>query len=125
MHHLRRPLLNLRRTVLTSPTKPFQPLSSPFHSTAINMGVTKTVLTPGNGTDYPKSGDKVLMVYTGWLEDTSAPESKGKQFDSSVGRGDGTFPVNIGTGQVIKGELPAGIIGMMWLTVLRLGRGHP
>lgn len=26
------------------------------------------------------------------------------RFDSSVGRGDGTFPVRIGTGQVIKGE---------------------
>ncbi|KAF2431110.1 peptidyl-prolyl cis-trans isomerase [Tothia fuscella] len=67
------------------------------------MGVTKQVLTPGNGTDKPKSGDNVSMVYTGWLEESGKPDNKGKQFDSSVGRGDGTFPVKIGTGQVIKG----------------------
>ncbi|KAF2500753.1 peptidyl-prolyl cis-trans isomerase [Lophium mytilinum] len=67
------------------------------------MGVTKQVLQPGNGVDKPKAGDNVTMVYTGWLEDKSAANGKGKQFDSSVGRGDGTFPVKIGTGQVIKG----------------------
>ncbi|KAF1353861.1 hypothetical protein BDV97DRAFT_375725 [Delphinella strobiligena] len=67
------------------------------------MGVTKKVLSQGNGSDKPKAGDNVSMVYTGWLEDTSKPENKGLQFDSSVGRGDGTFPVRIGTGQVIKG----------------------
>ena len=84
------------------------------------MGVTKQVLSQGNGSDKPKAGDNISMVYTGWLEDTSKPENKGKQyvepraisffradscrFDSSVGRGDGTFPVRIGTGQVIKGK---------------------
>jgi FKBP-type peptidyl-prolyl cis-trans isomerase len=97
-------LNRLSRNIIATP-KPFtHNLYRTFRSSAINMGVTKKVLTPGNGSDKAKAGDKVAMVYTGWLEDTSKPENKGEQFDSSVGRGDGTFPVNIGTGQVIKGE---------------------
>ncbi|KAG9586617.1 hypothetical protein KCU86_g22179, partial [Aureobasidium melanogenum] len=62
------------------------------------MGVTKQVIKQGNGVDKPKNGDNVTMEYTGWLEENG---SKGKQFDSSVGRGD--FDVPIGTGRVIKG----------------------
>ncbi|KAK6428691.1 Fork head 1 [Oleoguttula sp. CCFEE 5521] len=58
------------------------------------MGVTKKQITPGNGVDKPKKGDTISMEYTGTLE-------SGKQFDSSVGRGD--FKTKIGTGQVIKG----------------------
>lgn len=41
------------------------------------------------------------MEYTGWLKDTSKPDNKGAQFDSSVGRGD--FVTAIGKGRVIKG----------------------
>jgi FKBP-type peptidyl-prolyl cis-trans isomerase len=93
---------NLRRTIFSASTKPnlTQTLYRSFHSTAINMGVTKEIITPGNGADKPKAGDNVTMVYTGWLQTDGG---KGDQFDSSVGRGDGTFPVKIGTGQVIKG----------------------
>ena len=65
------------------------------------MGVTKKLISPGNGVDKPKAGDKITMEYTGNLYDQSAPDGKGKQFDSSVGRGD--FNTKIGVGQLIKG----------------------
>ncbi|KAK5132442.1 FK506-binding protein 1B [Meristemomyces frigidus] len=65
------------------------------------MGVTKKQLVAGNGVDKPKAGDNITMEYTGNLYDQSAADNKGKQFDSSVGRGD--FKTQIGVGQVIKG----------------------
>nr|POE51756.1 peptidyl-prolyl cis-trans isomerase [Quercus suber] len=65
------------------------------------MGVTKQLISPGNGSDKPKAGDNITMEYTGNLYDPSAPNNKGQQFDSSVGRGD--FKTRIGVGQVIKG----------------------
>merc|ERR1711964_418849 len=82
--------------------------SRQFTSTAITMGVQKTVISPGNGTDRPQKGDNITMEYTGCLHDANAPEGKGKQFDSSVGRGD--FNTKIGVGQLIKGW-DEGIIG--------------
>ncbi|THX78913.1 FKBP-type peptidyl-prolyl isomeras-like protein [Aureobasidium pullulans] len=82
-------------------------LRSSFHSTSINMGVTKQLIQEGNKSDYPKNGDNVTMEYTGWLAEADG-KSKGKQFDSSVGRGD--FDVPIGTGRVIKGW-DEGIVG--------------
>lgn len=71
-----------------------------FHATAFNMGVTKTTHQEGSGAN-PKVGDRVTIEYTGFLKDTSKPDNKGNQFDSSVGRGD--FVTAIGVGQVIKG----------------------
>jgi len=65
------------------------------------MGVTKTQLQPGNGTDKPNKGDKVTIEYTGYLYDESKQHNFGNKFDSSVGRGD--FNVKIGVGEVIKG----------------------
>ncbi|KXJ92481.1 FKBP-type peptidyl-prolyl cis-trans isomerase [Microdochium bolleyi] len=64
------------------------------------MGVTKTTHSEGTGAQ-PKQGDTVTIEYTGFLNDPSAPNQKGKQFDSSVGRGD--FQTKIGVGQVIQG----------------------
>merc|ERR1719188_1892077 len=59
------------------------------------MGVTKEVLKPGDGKNFPKPGDTVSMHYTGTLTD-------GKKFDSSVDRGQ-PFVTKIGVGQVIQG----------------------
>ncbi|EFX04327.1 fkbp-type peptidyl-prolyl cis-trans isomerase [Grosmannia clavigera kw1407] len=64
------------------------------------MGVTKTTHQEGSGPS-PGVGQRVTIEYTGFLKDTSKPGNKGKQFDSSVGRGD--FVTSIGVGQVIKG----------------------
>jgi len=74
------------------------------------MGVTKELLQEGNGTDYPSKDQTIFMQYTGWLKDPNATDNelKGKQFDSSDGRGD--FKTKIGVGRVIKGW-DEGIIG--------------
>ncbi|KAH7401897.1 hypothetical protein DE146DRAFT_445031 [Phaeosphaeria sp. MPI-PUGE-AT-0046c] len=71
-----------------------------FSSTAANMGVQKTVIAEGNGPS-PQKGDQVTMEYTGWLKTAGSPEEKGKQFDSTTGRG--PFKTPIGVGRVIKG----------------------
>ncbi|KAI4116489.1 MAG: hypothetical protein LQ345_003105 [Seirophora villosa] len=71
------------------------------------MGVTKKVLKEGNGTDKPKKGDEVTIEYTGNLYDEANADNdyRGKQFDSSVGRGD--FKTPIGVGRVIRGTASA------------------
>lgn len=56
------------------------------------------------------AGKTVSVHYTGWLYDASAPDHKGKKFDSSRDRGQ---PLNfsLGAGQVIKGW-DQGVAGM-------------
>jgi FK506-binding protein 1 len=49
-----------------------------FSRTAAIMGVTKTVLKEGNG-PIPQKGQTVTIEYTGYLKDTSKPESKGEK----------------------------------------------
>jgi len=47
------------------------------------MGVTKEVLSKGNGADRPKKGDEVTIEYTGNLYDESAGAGnnfRGKQY---------------------------------------------
>jgi len=44
------------------------------------MGVTKQMITPGNGTDKAKAGDTITMEYTGNLYDANAANHKGKQY---------------------------------------------
>lgn len=47
----------------------------------------KKVLSPGNGADYPKVGDEVLMEYTGWLYDSSKADQEFKGNKSVVAAG--------------------------------------
>ncbi|KAH7382513.1 hypothetical protein DE146DRAFT_230045 [Phaeosphaeria sp. MPI-PUGE-AT-0046c] len=82
------------------------------------MGVWKVMLKRGNGIDFPKKHDEVSMEYTGWLYDESALDKKGKQFDSSVGRGDMITPV--GVGRVISGW-DEGILGSAKSSPMTLG----
>ncbi|KAK4247960.1 hypothetical protein C7999DRAFT_14077 [Corynascus novoguineensis] len=64
------------------------------------MGVTRTIRVAGSGPQ-PTKGQRVTIAYTGWLKDTSQPENKGQEFDSSIGRAD--FETVIGVGRLIKG----------------------
>jgi FKBP-type peptidyl-prolyl cis-trans isomerase len=47
-------------------------------------------------------GQTAVVHYTGWLYDPSAPDHKGREFDSSRKRGE-PFRFVIGAGQVIQG----------------------
>eukprot|EP00040_Diaphanoeca_grandis_P004633 m.29564 g.29564 ORF g.29564 m.29564 type:complete len:109 (-) comp16118_c0_seq1:280-606(-) len=59
------------------------------------MGVTKEIISAGDGVTFPKKGQSLTMHYTGKLED-------GTVFDSSVAK-NRPFTFQIGVGQVIKG----------------------
>jgi FK506-binding protein 1 len=65
------------------------------------MGITKEIISEGDSQQLAKKQDEVVIEYTGWIHDPEAPEEKGQQFDTSVGRGD-TVTV-IGIGRVLKG----------------------
>lgn len=54
-------------------------------------------------------GNLITVNYTGWLFDGSKPDSKGLQFDSSIGVTPFTF--TLGAGQVIEGW-DRGLVGM-------------
>ena len=56
------------------------------------------------------AGQKAVVQYTGWLFETSAPDKKGKQFDSTRSSGQ-PFSFVVGAGQVIKGW-DQGVLGM-------------
>lgn len=66
-------------------------------------------LEPGSGAAVT-AGRKAVVQYTGWLYETSAPERKGKQFDSSRNGGH-AFSFVVGAGDVIKGW-DQGVSGM-------------
>ena len=71
-----------------------------------DSGLEYEILKEGNG-DYPKTGNKVTVHYTGWLNDNRKP---GNKFDSSVDRNE-KFSFTVGIGQVIKGW-DEGVISM-------------
>ncbi|OBZ68754.1 hypothetical protein A0H81_11309 [Grifola frondosa] len=59
------------------------------------MGVTVEVISPGDGKNFPRKGDRITIHYVGTLPD-------GRKFDSSRDRGI-PFETEIGVGKVIKG----------------------
>jgi peptidylprolyl isomerase len=61
----------------------------------------KTDTTLGEGAE-AQAGQTVIVHYTGWLHDATAPDNKGKKFDSSLDRND-PFSFPLGGGRVIKG----------------------
>jgi FK506-binding protein 1 len=60
------------------------------------MGVTKEVISEGDGKTFPKSGDRLTMHYVGTLA------SNGQKFDSSRDKGR-PFKFMIGRKMVIRG----------------------
>jgi FKBP-type peptidyl-prolyl cis-trans isomerase FkpA len=61
----------------------------------------KTDIKAGDGAQ-ATAGHQVTVQYTGWLYDESAPEHKGRKFDSSRDRNE-PFTFSLGAGNVIKG----------------------
>jgi len=93
-------------TVLAQSTTPSQP------PTAKVIKVTelkKIDVLVGTGAD-ATAGSNVSVHYTGWLYDPSAPNNKGKKFDSSLDRGQ-PFGFPLGGGRVIRGW-DEGVAGM-------------
>eukprot|EP00527_Entomoneis_sp_CCMP2396_P009913 CAMPEP_0198138918 /NCGR_PEP_ID=MMETSP1443-20131203/2292_1 /TAXON_ID=186043 /ORGANISM="Entomoneis sp., Strain CCMP2396" /LENGTH=142 /DNA_ID=CAMNT_0043800875 /DNA_START=23 /DNA_END=451 /DNA_ORIENTATION=+ len=67
------------------------------------MGVTRQVITEGDGLSFPKKGDMLTMHYVGTLDnDEESDSTTKKEFDSSIRRGK-PFEFVIGIGQVIQG----------------------
>ena len=69
----------------------------------------KTDTKLGDGAE-AQAGQTVIVHYTGWLYDESAPDNKGKKFDSSLDRND-PFEFPLGAGRVIRGW-DEGVAGM-------------
>jgi FKBP-type peptidyl-prolyl cis-trans isomerase FkpA len=65
-----------------------------------NADYSQSDLRVGTGAD-AVLGRVLTVNYTGWFYNESAPDAKGAQFDSSVGRTPFTF--TLGAGQVIAG----------------------
>ena len=83
--------------------------SSPTTPSTSAGTFTETDLVVGTGAE-ATTGKSITVDYTGWLYDTSKPDGKGTQFDTSIGRV--PFPVTpLGGGIVIKGW-DQGIVGM-------------
>jgi FKBP-type peptidyl-prolyl cis-trans isomerase FkpA len=58
-------------------------------------------ITVGSGAE-AVAGKRVRVHYTGWLYDPTAPNNRGKKFDSSKDRGV-PFSFGLGGGEVIRG----------------------
>jgi FKBP-type peptidyl-prolyl cis-trans isomerase FkpA len=83
----------------SSPTARTPLPSAPYSATDIRIGTGAEAL----------NGRRVTVNYTGWLYEPSAAEGKGRQFDTSAGRG--PFAFVLGTGAVIRGW-DQGVLGM-------------
>jgi FKBP-type peptidyl-prolyl cis-trans isomerase FkpA len=84
---------------------------------AMPTELRKIDLKEGHGAEAQK-GKVVVVHYTGWLYDASAPDGKGKKFDSSLDR-KVPFGFFLGEGKVIKGW-DEGVVGMKVGGVRRL-----
>lgn len=76
---------------------------------ATQSGLHKIDVKQGNGAE-AVAGRTVVVHYTGWLSDTSKPDSRGAKFDSSRDRNE-PFSFVLGAGRVIAGW-DEGVAGM-------------
>lgn len=93
----------------TSSSTPTTPKATPAET---GGAITQLVIKDGKvgEGDEATAGKEVAVHYTGWIYDTSAPESKGAKFDSSRDRGE-AFVFPLGGGRVISGW-DEGVVGM-------------
>lgn len=82
--------------------------STPASPSTPTASFSQRDLLVGTGPE-ATAGRRTTVHYTGWLYDPTQPDSKGRQFDSSVGRQPFTF--TLGAGQVIRGW-DQGVAGM-------------
>ena len=82
----------------------------PAAATPAVTALQSTVLKQGSGGAAVAAGQTAVVNYTGWLYEATAPEHKGKEFDSSKNAGQ-PFQFPLGTGNVIKGW-DQGVAGM-------------
>jgi FKBP-type peptidyl-prolyl cis-trans isomerase FkpA len=85
-----------------------KPSEPPASSSAVSH-LEVTDLTRGTG-GAVAAGQYAVVQYTGWLYEASAPDHKGKEFDSSSKSGT-PFRFRVGGGEVIKGW-DQGVAGM-------------
>jgi FKBP-type peptidyl-prolyl cis-trans isomerase FkpA len=85
------------------------PNKAPVAATNAVNSLEVTDLAHGAGAAVA-SGQFAIVQYTGWLYEPSAPDHKGKEFDSSLKSGT-PFRFQLGAGQVIKGW-DQGVAGM-------------
>jgi FKBP-type peptidyl-prolyl cis-trans isomerase FkpA len=83
------------------PSTARRPVDAPAADAAPITELQKTDIVKGSGEGI-SAGQRAVVHYTGWLYDPSAPDHKGKQFDSSRKSGR-PFRFVIGAGNVIKG----------------------
>ena len=93
-------------TAATAPTSATEGQSK-LNATPENL--QKTDVKQGTGAE-AVAGHTVVVHYTGWLYDTSKPDSHGAKFDSSRDR-NAPFSFPLGAGRVIKGW-DEGVAGM-------------
>ena len=87
---------------------PPSPTASSNNGAKMNE-LQKIDVKQGDGAEAVR-GKAVLVHYTGWLYDATAPDHHGKKFDSSVDRGQ-PFGFILGAGKVIRGW-DEGVAGM-------------
>jgi FKBP-type peptidyl-prolyl cis-trans isomerase len=78
--------------------------SAPVAATIEQSNISELIkndVKAGTGAE-ATAGRNVSVHYTGWLYDETAPEHKGKKFDSSRDRGT-PFEFTLGAGRVIQG----------------------
>jgi FKBP-type peptidyl-prolyl cis-trans isomerase FkpA len=71
----------------------------PMTTTASGLQYDDTTVGTGPAA---QAGQQVTVHYTGWLHDPSAPQLRGRKFDSSKDRND-PFRFDLGAGMVIRG----------------------
>ena len=88
-------------------------LPAAIEPTAPTQSTTVTTTAPYSQTDLVVGtgavagfGNRVTVAYTGWLHDSTKPDAKGQQFDTSL-----SFTFLVGIGPVIKGW-DQGVVGM-------------